>query len=34
VLFRSIMAMTVIIFYKGEEGDVNEEEDDDATKRD
>ncbi len=28
------MVMTVIIFYKGEEGDVNEEKDDDGTKID
>ena len=29
-----IMVMRMIIFYKGEEGDVNEEDDDDGTKRD
>ena len=29
-----IMVMTMIIFYKGEDGDVNEEDDADGTKRD
>ena len=29
-----IMVMTMILFYKGEDGDVNEEDDDDGTKRD
>jgi len=33
MMIKLIMVMTMIIFYKGEDGDVNEEEDDDDGKQ-